>query len=197
MNNSNHLKSVLKELVLNTKLIKDNTSFKEQLILYNWICNLSENELKTLTVENIINEKIVIKIPPIPKKKVIKILKTGIFIAAAILPFGLPLYAAVQFLVDSYNYKCGLDCAKKENTKDKILCYRMCDYKSKKKIVSILEKEFEKCSSHFEEKKKKKCRNRLYKLLDKWRGELVEAEIKLKHRQKFPKLRKLKGRKNG
>jgi len=192
MNNPKHLKSVLKELVLNTKLIKDNTSFKEQLILYNWICNLSENELNQLTIQNIVNEKIVVKIPPIPKKKVIKVLKVGIYVAAAVLPFGLPLYATVKFLVDAYNYKCGLDCHKKEDVFDKTLCYRMCDFKSKKRIVKELEKEFEKCETHFEEKKKKKCRDRLYKLLDKWKQELVEAEIKLQHRQKYGKLKKIK-----
>jgi len=189
---TNNLKEVLKELVSKTDLVKRNTTFKEQLVLYHWICNLSENELKTFTISNIVNEKIIFKAPPIPKKRVLQILKVGIFTAAVILPFGLPLYGAVQYLVDSYNYKCGLDCAKKENQYDKVLCYRRCDYLSKKKIVAQLEKEFQKCKTHETEKKRKKCRDRLYKLLSKWKGELDEAKIKLKHRQKFPKLKKIK-----
>lgn len=193
--NTKHIKEVLKEVVLKTDLVKDNTTFKEQLILYKWVCNLTEEELQTLTIPNILNEKIVFKVPPIPKKKVLQILKVGIFTAAVILPFGLPLYGAVQYLVDSFNYKCGLDCTKKEDSYDKVLCYRICDYKSKKKIVSILEKEFQKCGTHETEKKRKKCRDRLYKLLGKWRGELDEAEIKLQHRKKFPGLKKLKKKK--
>jgi len=99
----------------------------------------------------------------------------GLVAATAAIP--LPgIMAIAIFASDLNTYKCASRCSK-VNRKDFKLCNLTCEVKGAEWTRKWIDSEIKKCNNaeNFE-----KCRNKLYKLLSKWKPREVKAKIKLK-----------------
>jgi len=182
------MKNLILETICNNKSLRKELSFKEHIKLYNYFSKLNEDEILDLYLyEGWFTKKKGKKgKPPIPKAKVIRVLQIGLVASAIALPkpFDLPLWGAVKYMYDNWNYECSLKCELKPGL-DEEVCYRDCDYLSKKKVVDEIEKNLKKCLAHPIEKEKKRCAGKLWNVLTKWKKKLAEAEIRMKYQKRM------------
>lgn len=94
----------------------------------------------------------------------------------------IPLSDITLYIMRSQNFTCRKRCFQKyKEQRSHDLCYLKCEEDSCKFVVRLLEKELKRCErNHFNNnKKKRKCKKQVYKMLKQWKGRQVKAHIKL------------------
>jgi len=174
-------KQFLINFIAKSEYIKSKTSFKEQLGMIKWVKSLSEQDLKIVLNEVEIDAEV-----PTPDGPAKKVLSIGFVTAAVILPGGMALHAASQYLLKDFNYKCELKCQNDKTIKNKALCSRHCKTAALKNIVEKLEKEYKGCDAS---KDPSKCRKRLLPLIKEYTNKRNKAILQLSYATKKARMR--------
>jgi len=159
----------LQKIVIHSVTLKENTTFKEQINILNWVWNAPNYKILNIT------EKWDDP-PPVPDQTTKKALKLGIAVAAVALPGGMVIRKSAQYLVDTYNHKCQKSCQENDQVENKDLCYRQCKYNSLKAVSKAIQDQYAKCDGT---QKPNKCRQKLRSLMKEYRKKEYEAKMRL------------------
>jgi hypothetical protein len=166
------------KIIEEDSFIRKSLVFKDQLLLYEAIKNVNEQQFK-------VDPKIAEPEEVDPSKtnwnKVIELV-----LAAAATPIPIPgLTIAVLYIFRKLTDHC-LKACYKQNKYTHELCYAQCKYNSTKKAVEILEMNLKKC---VRDEKPKRCYKQIFGLLEKWKQKEVEAQFEYEKAIASEKLR--------
>ena len=151
-------------VVAHSEHIKKNTTLKEQIQMLRWIKKLPNSHITKILEDT--------KLPK-SSNAIKKVLKLGFAASVVAFPGGVTLLTTINYLKDSFNYKCELKCKSSENP---ALCADRCIVQSLQYIIKMLEKSYNDCAST---RKPLKCRKRLHSVIKTYRIKLIKAESRL------------------
>jgi hypothetical protein len=174
------LKEMLVRLIYESDVIKQQMTFNEQLEMCDWVIRLQEEELCEIA-EELFGLQEQETHPGEPKKPtatalVIKVLDIGFAVACVILPGGMAVLMATNYLKNAYNYRCAIKCRQAKDVSNKKLCYAACHHEAVKIVLKRVERDIKDCPRT---KKPEKCHKKMLKIISKWRVELKKAELRL------------------
>lgn len=163
------IKSILIEHIQNDKILRKKLSFREHLKIFNYISELSNEEIEDqLKDQNIpINNPVERKNPWIRKGMLTLTI-------LSMVPFST---TTLLVLRDSQRIPCIKKCYSNKNND----CVSKCIYLSTKFAVDVLEKELKKCHKNPDPKK---CRKDIFKLLSEWKPKLEKERLDYEFNQK-------------
>ncbi len=181
--------------------IKQNTTFKEQLGMIQWIKKMSPDKLKSLVESNVVGQVnfatfddlkedtrgIEVRVPT-PSPPVKRALSIGLSTATLVMPGGLIINAAAKYMLDSYNYKCELSCQKDESIKRELkgLCSNKCKVSSIAYVLAKIKGELGKCDAT---KNPRKCRKKLGTLVKNYTNKYAQAQARMSLTSRKAKMR--------
>jgi hypothetical protein len=177
-------KKILK-IIEEDSFIRKSLVFKDQLLLYEAIKNVKEQQFRVDPDIAKADEKD-------PTKSSNWNNAIELVLAAASLPIPIPgLTLVVLYIFRKLTDKCLRLCIQQRKYSHD-LCYAQCRYNSCKKAVQILEMNVKKC---VRDEKPKKCYKKVFKLLEKWKQDEVEFKIKYEtalagEKQRFEELKR-------
>jgi|WetSurSiteA1Bulk_404760.scaffolds.fasta_scaffold00112_6 hypothetical protein len=162
-------KQKILKIIEEDSFIRKSLVFKDQLLLYEAIKNVKEQQFRVDPDIAKTDEE-----DPTKSSNWNKVIE--LVLAAAATPIPIPgLTLAVLYIFRKLTDKCLRACVQQRKYSHD-LCYAQCRYNSSKKAVQILEMNLKKC---VRDEKPKKCYKQVFRLLEKWKQD--EAEFKIKY----------------
>jgi len=160
----------LVNIVINSNILKENTTFQEQMDILNWVWNAPNYKILNITEESDGP-----KPPPIPDPKVRKGMQVGLAVASSIVPGGYLAKKVAKYLLKTYDHKCQRRCYDDDNVDNKTLCYRKCKYESISSVSKAIQSEYNKCNNT---QQPIKCRKHLRSMMKDYKNKEYVAKMR-------------------
>jgi len=167
-----NLRKLLLNVVYESNHIKNNTTFKEQLGMIKWVKEMSNEELLEFFKKED-RRGIEARIPQ-PSSTTKKVLNMGFTSATIVMPGGIAIHSAAQYMKDSFNYKCELSCNKDEEVQKglKSVCVNKCKAASFEHVLRHLYLASGKCGKT---QNPRKCKKKLNSVIREYSNKHSQA----------------------